>query len=113
MPLCHDPQLFLSPALLLWTPIIPWHHVFPRLFLLLSLSLFFFHVAQPWFRAAPYGRKDAEAELKDAATGAFVVRPSSDVGKYAVSVKRKSGDVDHMLIIPSWVSPKTKKKGEE
>ncbi|EGD78356.1 hypothetical protein PTSG_09422 [Salpingoeca rosetta] len=67
---------------------------------------------QPWFRAAPYGRREAVDELQAAPVGTFVVRPSSDTGKYAISVKRKNGNVDHMLILPSWGGPDSTAPGQ-
>eukprot|EP00055_Hartaetosiga_balthica_P013722 m.71544 g.71544 ORF g.71544 m.71544 type:complete len:192 (-) comp8354_c0_seq1:2397-2972(-) len=57
---------------------------------------------QPWFRPSPFGRKQSDSELKGKPKGAFLVRASSQKGHYAVSVKRKSGVVDHMLVLPSW-----------
>eukprot|EP00056_Hartaetosiga_gracilis_P020014 m.17151 g.17151 ORF g.17151 m.17151 type:complete len:192 (+) comp8103_c0_seq1:64-639(+) len=67
---------------------------------------------QPWFKASPFGRREAEKELKDKPKGAFLVRVSSQKGHYAVSVKRKSGEVDHMLVLPSWAGAESNAPGQ-
>eukprot|EP00730_Choanoeca_flexa_P004517 TRINITY_DN11719_c0_g2_i3.p1 TRINITY_DN11719_c0_g2~~TRINITY_DN11719_c0_g2_i3.p1 ORF type:complete len:189 (+),score=67.13 TRINITY_DN11719_c0_g2_i3:60-626(+) len=68
--------------------------------------------AQQWFRKKPFGRKEAEDELKGKPVGSFLVRVSSQDGNYAISVVRPGPSVEHMLVLPSYAGPNSTAPGK-
>eukprot|EP00041_Stephanoeca_diplocostata_P020497 m.460408 g.460408 ORF g.460408 m.460408 type:complete len:200 (+) comp21594_c0_seq3:132-731(+) len=57
---------------------------------------------QPWFRG-DMSRESSKKELKSRPVGSFVVRVSqSEPGHFALSVVQEGGQLDHMLILPSF-----------
>lgn len=65
---------------------------------------------QPWFRGHMH-RQEAIEELQPTRAGTFVVRVSSEPGHYAISTKQDNGNIEHMLILPSWAGYDTNAPG--
>eukprot|EP00047_Mylnosiga_fluctuans_P003274 m.228326 g.228326 ORF g.228326 m.228326 type:complete len:239 (+) comp11728_c0_seq1:45-761(+) len=66
---------------------------------------------QPWFRGH-MNRDQAIRELTGKPGGSFVARVSSQPGRYAISVIQRGGNIEHMLILPSYAGAESVAPGK-
>jgi len=57
-------------------------------------------------------REQSVQELGDKPGGSFLVRVSSQPGRYAISVVQRGGNIEHMLILPSYAGPQSAAPGK-